>query len=317
MFVNMPFSPEQKKYIIQCFFEKECNADIARDFVEKFNVECNIESLRKRISKLRISLNIDSEPKPIKRLFFDIETGYHTVRSWRIGYNLNIQPESIIKEKKIICISYKWQDEDVVHTLTWDKNQSEKEMLKEFVSILDESSEAIGHNSDRFDLREIRTRCIANGILMQPKYRTLDTLKKSRSHFSFASNKLDYIGEFLNCGKKLKHEGYSLWIKVVEDNDRNALKDMVAYCERDVILLEDAYHVLSPYISHNTNFSVHNDITNKWGCPECASNNIILQGTDITPTGMIKRKMRCKECDKQYSISNKNYQNMISKINEM
>jgi DNA polymerase III epsilon subunit-like protein len=201
--------------------------------------------------------------------------------------------------------------------LTWDKNQNEKEMLKKFIEVMNEAHEIIGHNSDKFDERELRTRCIANGVLMHPTYRTLDTLKKSRKHFSFASNKLDYIGQFLNCGKKLPHEGYNLWIKIVENNDRNALKDMVAYCERDVTLLEDAYKVLSPYITHNTNFSTFNDNENRWGCPECTSTNIMLEGTDITPSGIIKRKMSCKECNKHYTISNRNYQKMLERINQL
>ena len=319
LIIGRVFTEDQKQFLINHFNEEVHVTDytIAKQFLKKFGDIWKYTTLRRKIGRFRKKLKNNVKKNPIKILFFDIETGYHIVRSWRIGYNLSLTPDNIIDTKKIICISYKWKDEDKVHTLTWDKNQNEKQMLEKFISIMNEASLVIGHNSDRFDEKELRTRCIANGVLMYPKYRSLDTFKKSKAHFSFPSNKLDYIGKFLNCGRKLDHEGYSLWIKVVEGNDRKALKDMVSYCEQDVILLEDAYSILSPYITHNTNFSTIKDDKNKWSCPECTSNNIYLTGNDVTAAGTIKRKMLCKDCNKQYTISSKNYQTMLKNINNI
>ncbi len=55
------------------------------------------------------------------------------VLSWRVGYDLNIAQDNIIKERAIICIGYKWEHEDVSHIFTWDKNQCDKAMLKKFL----------------------------------------------------------------------------------------------------------------------------------------------------------------------------------------
>lgn len=54
----------------------------------------------------------------IKRLFFDIETSPNIGYFWRTGYNLSITPDCIINERKIICISYKWETEDKIYSLT-------------------------------------------------------------------------------------------------------------------------------------------------------------------------------------------------------
>ena len=68
-----------------------------------------------------------------KRLFFDIETSFNVGIFWRSGYNLSIQPEDIIHERAIICVSWKWEDSEDVKTLSWDKNQSDKKLLEKFI----------------------------------------------------------------------------------------------------------------------------------------------------------------------------------------
>jgi len=176
----------------------------------------------KELSLLRVGKH------SIKRLFFDIETSPNIGYFWRTGFKLNIGPESIIEERKIICISYKWEHEDSIHTLTWDKNLCDKQMLIDFIKIANQSDEMIAHNGDRFDIKWIRTRCIFHRVPMMPDYKTLDTLKKAKNGFYFNSNKLDYIAKFLGVGAKVSHSGFDMW-KNVMAGDAAALKEMVVY----------------------------------------------------------------------------------------
>jgi len=279
---------------------------IAREVMLKFNPPTNLEAVRFKVKSVYNQEQINKEQSPIKRLFFDIETSYNTVRLWRTGKVNYIDASNIIEPKKIICISYKWWQDDKVHTFTWDSKQSDRKMLKDFIKILGQADEIIGHNSDRFDIKEIRTRAILEGVLMFPRYRSLDTLKKARKYFNFESNRLDYLGKIFNVGRKLDHEGMQLWIDVVEGKSKKQLDKMVKYCEQDVLLLEDVFNVLSPYIDHNTNYAVQKGVK-KCYCPECASKNVTLSHTDTTPMGYIKRNMKCLKCRKQYVISNKSY----------
>lgn len=284
------------------------NTQIARDIVNKFNLDKEIERVRRMVSHWREDWNIEAKKIPIKRLFFDIETSYIIYRRWKFSGDKYVNPKMIIEPSKIICIAYKWQYEDKVHTLDW--RMGEKEMLKEFIKVMGQASEIVGHNSDRFDIKELRTRCIYHGVLMFPNYRTLDTLKKSRQYFNFESNRLNYIGEYLNTGKKLDHEGIDLWVKVVEHKDEEALEHMINYCKQDVVLLEDTFFVLSPFINHNNNFAVLTG-HEKWDCPECASEDVEMFRTYSTPMGVIRREMKCNTCKKQYRISNRTYMHML------
>ena len=286
-------------------------ARIAREIIKEFNLHVTYEAARHKVRSTKENVKIKNSAKPIKRLFFDIETSYYIGWFWRTGKTSFINHNQILEDKKIICISYKWEYEDKVHTLTWSAKKDDKAMIKDFIKILGEADEIIAHNGDRFDVKEIRTRAIKQGLLMFPIYRTLDTLKKSRKYFNFASNKLDYLGEYLEVGRKLDHEGIDLWHKV-QGGDKKALAKMVDYCECDVVLLEDVFQVINPYIDHNTNFAVQLG-KDKWSCPNCASDKVKLSHTDTTPVGWIRRFMKCLKCQKQYKISNKTYMRFLTK----
>jgi len=295
------------------------NTAIARQVIKDFNLseEYTLDAMRFKVGRIRKRIEKKNGKRELKRLFADIETSFVYAPVWRCGEQY-ISPMNIKGEVRIICISYKWQYENEVHTLTWDENQNDKELLKKFIKVLGAADEVCGHNFDRFDLRQIRTRAIQQGVLMYPKYRTLDTLKKARKYFSFMSNKLDYLGQVLEVGRKLSHEGLGLWKRVQEGETKEirieALKEMCSYCEQDVILLEDAFNVMQPYIDHNTNHAVLKyGLQGKWRCPDCTSANVKLSHTDTTPMGYIKRFMRC-ECKKTYSISNRTYQQYITRI---
>ena len=244
-----------------------------------------------------------------KRLFFDIETSPNVVYAWRIGYNISLQPHDIITERRIISIHYSWEHEDKVHHLTWDSNQCDKAMLTEFIKVINQSDEAIGHNSDRFDEKWIRTRCIYHRIPAMPKYKSLDTLKKAKYGFNFNSNKLDYIAKFLGVGAKVTHSGFDMW-KGVLNNDKESLKEMVKYGKGDVVVLKDVYYAMQSYIKQNSHVGVSNGEM-KFTCPICGSEDVELYKNEVTTLGTIKRIMYCKKDNHYYPISNSAYMNML------
>jgi len=63
-----------------------------------------------------------------KRLFFDCEVSSNIAMVWQPGHKVSIGVESIIKERAIICICYKWESEKETHALTWDNKQCDKKI---------------------------------------------------------------------------------------------------------------------------------------------------------------------------------------------
>lgn len=238
-----------------------------------------------------------------KRLYFDIETAPNIGFFWTAGFKLNISTESIIKERAIICICYKWEEDKITHSLNWDSKQNDKKMLQDFIKVANEADELVGHNGDKFDLAWIRTRCLFHRIEMFPTYVTIDTLKVARSKFKFNSNKLNYIAKYLGIGQKI-HTDYDLWKDIVLNKDKDAMDKMIKYCKMDVILLEKVHKELSLHIPAKTHYGVIFG-ADRGSCPECGSDDIIKNNKRVTSSGIVKVQMRCKTCGKCHTKTDK------------
>lgn len=238
-----------------------------------------------------------------RRLFFDIETSPNIGLFWEAGFKKNIDYSNIIKERAIICICYKWEEEKEVYGLTWDKKQSDKKMLQDFIQVANQATEMVGHNGDRFDLAWIRTRCLFHGIEMFPKYTTIDTLKIARSKFRFNSNRLNYIASFLGIGSKIKTE-FDLWKSILLDNNQGAMEKMLKYCKNDVVLLEKVFKHLNNHIDPKSHYGVLFGAY-RGTCPECGSDDLVRHMTRTTATGIVKIMYQCKTCNKYHTKTDK------------
>ena len=231
-----------------------------------------------------------------RRLYFDIETSPNIGLFWEAGYKKNIDYSNIIKERAIICICYKWEDEKATEALTWDAKQCDKRMLEKFIKIANSADELVGHNGDKFDLAWIRTRCLFHGIEMFPNYVTIDTLKVARNKFRFNSNRLNYIAKFLGIGQKI-HTEFDLWKAIVLEKDKAAMDKMVKYCKMDVILLEKVYKHLATHIAPKTHYGVIFGSDRK-SCSECGSDHLIRHVNRISASGVKKVVYKCRTCGK-------------------
>ena len=240
-----------------------------------------------------------------KRLFYDIETSYNIVKSWRVGYNLSLQPEDIIQERAIITIAYKWEGEDDVTVLSWNKG-CDKKIIEDFVKVMSEADEMVGHNLDRYDTKFIMGRALKHGIPALPKYQSTDTLKLAKKHFMLNSNKLDYIAQYLGIGHKTKHRGMPMWDDIILRNDPKALEEMIEYNVQDVFLTEQVYHKLMEYSLPKVNHA-SKQTGDKHTCPQCGSDHAELHKTYISGTGTKTRLMNCLNCSTNFIINNTNY----------
>jgi uncharacterized protein YprB with RNaseH-like and TPR domain len=231
-----------------------------------------------------------------RRLYFDIETSPNVGLFWQAGYKQKIDYSNIIKERAIICICYKWEDEKEVYEVHWDRNQDDKKLLTEFIKVANQADELIGHNGDKFDLPWIRTRCLLHEIEMFPNYTTVDTLKIARNKFRFNSNRLNYIAQYLGIGQKIKTE-FNLWKDIVLNKDADAMDKMIKYCKKDVVLLEKVHKYLSKHVYNKTHFGVIFG-SDRGSCPECGSDQLTIAKRRVTATGLKKIQFKCKVCGK-------------------
>jgi len=243
--------------------------------------------------------------KTARVLIYDLETSPNIGWFWRTGYKQNIQPNQIIKERAIICVSYKWLGEDQVYNLNWNKNQDDKFLIEQFVEVLNEADLIVAHNGDNFDLKWLKTRALYHRIPMLPNYKQFDTLKVAKAKLYLNSNRLDYISKFLGFEGKIQTTP-DLWNKVVMLNDRDALVPMLEYCDEDVRQLEKVYNELQYLDNPRFHAGVLNNEV-KYSSPISGGFNLELVKTVTTNTGTIKRIMKDLDNNRLFEMSNTNY----------
>lgn len=261
-----------------------------------------VNSLKKK------DTNFTSEREP-RILIYDIETSFNIGWFWRTGYKQSITPAQIIKERAIICISYKWVGENQVYNLVWDKDQNDKFLLEQFIEVMNEADMLVAHNGDRFDLKWIKTRALIHGLPMLIDYPQFDTLKVAKKKFNFQSNTLDYIAKLLNAGGKIK-TNIDLWIDIIIGKSAKALQDMLDYCDEDVRQLEHVYKVLQGWEQPKFHLGVLKGQT-KQTSPISGGVNLEHIKAVTTNRGTIKHIMRDLDNNRLFEMSDTNYKKYL------
>lgn len=266
-----------------------------------YNCKQALREVREETKNLKLKLSTGKA----RVLFYDIETSPNIGWFWRAGYKLNISPENIIKERAVICLSYKWEDEDQVYNLRWDDNQCDKFLIEQFVEVLNEADLIVAHNGDRFDIKWLKTRALYHRIPMLPKYPQFDTLKVAKSKLLLNSNKLDYIAKFLGFEGK-NSTNIDLWLDIIFKKCDKAMNEMLEYCDEDVRQLEKVYHELKNLDNPRLHQGVLQGKT-KQTSPITGGINISKVKSVTTNRGTIKHVMIDNDTGRYFEMSDTNY----------
>jgi|LauGreDrversion4_2_1035121.scaffolds.fasta_scaffold94886_3 uncharacterized protein YprB with RNaseH-like and TPR domain len=180
----------------------------------------------------------------MKILLLDIETTPMQVYAWGL-WDQNISIDQIIKSTEMLCFGARWLGEKKVIFKSVHHDGKEA-MLKELHSLMDQADLLVGWNSAAFDHKHINREFLEAGMAPPSPVKDLDLMSITKANFLFPSNKLDYVAQKLGVGAKVKHSGFSLWIKCMEGDDK-AWAEMKKYQIQDVNLLVELYDILSPW----------------------------------------------------------------------
>lgn len=166
-----------------------------------------------------------------------------------------------------------------------------KAIVMELHKLFKQADVIIGHNIDNFDDKRANTDFIKHNLPPPPPHKTIDTLKVARSRFQFNSNRLGDLGDFLGVGSKVKHWGFELWERCMM-GDPVAWNLMKRYNRGDVSLLRRVYIKERPWIKNHPNLTARDPI---FGCPNCASKNVVRNGWSVDRFGK-KPRFACRDC---------------------
>ena len=228
-------------------------------------------------------------------LILDIETAPMEVFVWGLKNNDYIPPSNVIHDYFILSWSAKWLMETTVVGLSvprWDATKrDDKKILPILWTALDNADIVIAHNGKQFDLKKINSRFLLNGFPPPRPYEVIDTLTICRSIFGFSSNALNYLNKILGLDLKVETGGMDLWKKCLA-GDQESLDKLLSYNKNDVVILEELYMVLRPWIKSHPNVGLYMDLETPV-CRNCGSSELAMNGYITTPVGRYQ-SVRCK-----------------------
>lgn len=233
-------------------------------------------------------------PAPKGILSLDIETFPMLFYAWQ-PWEANAL--RIIEDTSICCWSAKWLGgKQFTRSLADYKGykpggRNDKKLLEDLWTLLDEAEIVVAHNGDRFDVKKINYRFMVHGMKPPSPYKTVDTLKEYRKLAAFDSNKLNDLSRVRGIGAKIRTGGADLWFDCLA-GDLAAWKHMKQYNAHDVVLLEEHYLKLLPWMRN------HPNVAAGFGpnvCPKCQSTRLQRRGFGKSRTTTYQR-YQCLAC---------------------
>lgn len=232
--------------------------------------------------------------KPII-VFFDIETSPIVAATFSL-YPESIRHENIIQDWFIISAAWKYQGNKKVYASAINSTlgTNDFEVVKSLRDALEGVDIVVTHNGDKFDLKKLTARLIYHGLPPLPKLISIDTLKEVKKVATFTSHRLDYLGTYLS-GRGKVSTSPGLWMSIVK-GDYSAIDEMVKYNKVDVIILEELYEKIRPYIKNHPHIGALKGESRTCSCKACGSTNLKKNGTRITAAGLYRQEWQCTNC---------------------
>lgn len=148
---------------------------------------------------------------------------------------------------RLLCCCFKFTDEDKVRTARARFCRNEPAALKEITRLFDEADVIVGWNSKLYDVPYINARLMQHNLPpLKHQKMHLDIMYQARK-MRLRGSRMDYVSKDLKT-KVVKHDVPAWqWVLAAEGNQKAG--DEIAYhCHQDVLLTEELFHRLKPFI---------------------------------------------------------------------
>lgn len=232
----------------------------------------------------------------LRVLFFDIETAPALVYAWRANQDY-IPAEMVVRDTSMLMWAAKWRGEPKMFsdrvTEVEAVGGNDLALVSSLAKLVREADIVVGHNVEQFDIPMLNNRVMLLGEEPLGPVKMIDTLRLARKNFRLMHNKLDYLAKQLGLGGKLKTD-FELWRSIIEDGNETSIKRMLRYNKRDVVLLEQVFEKMLPYVNGIPRL-VDPEVDGEFGCPYCPSLSLQKRGIKRT-NGLNYQQWQCNKC---------------------
>tara|TARA_R110000850_G_scaffold72024_11_gene158724 strand:- start:25755 stop:26714 length:960 start_codon:yes stop_codon:yes gene_type:complete len=282
--------------------------EIQTKLAEEYNV--SKRCIRNWANRLDLNRQIENLDNPFKVLVYDIETCQVPAMVFWTGKTY-INHKQLKEEPKIISISYKWLGTDEVHSVEWDSDHCDEQLMRDFLPIYNQSNMVVGYNNDNFDNKWINARAVKHRLDVNLHVKSFDVYKQAKRIIKIPSYSMAYLCKYFGVTLKQSHEGIKMWEMIQSgtvEQQREYLDKMLAYNVGDIISTEELYLGMRKYFGHKTHLGVILG-EGKDTCPNCGGSNIEEYNGNllVTAAGTIQRHMICLDDKVQFKMSNSTF----------
>lgn len=236
------------------------------------------------------------EAKNVRILTIDIESKPLQVYTWSL-WDQHVGIDQIIDHGGLLCFAAKWAgDREVMFYSEWGDGY--QGMLEAAHRLLSEADIVVTYNGDRYDVKKLNQAFMLAGMTPPKPFKSIDLIKTNKQRFDLPSRKLDYLVRQTGVGKKVAHQGFSLWVDCMA-GDPKAHAVMEKYNRGDVVVTEKAYLRLLPWLTNTPHMGMFT--RDERSCPYCGSTKL-SSGDDpldnLTHANVTSyRLLQCGRCE--------------------
>lgn len=223
-------------------------------------------------------------------LFWDLETAPTEAYIWKL-WKENIGVNQIIEPGRVLCWSAGWRGEDEIeYGSEW--GDGEEKMIRRLHALLSEADVNVTYNGNHFDIPTINSAFLKLGLSPPAPSKSVDLYQVVKKRFRLLSNRMDYVAKHVGLEGKIDTGGFKLWSDVLR-GDKGAQEAMLEYNIQDVVVLENLYDKLLPWIPNHPqqgHFSEGGHV-----CPTCGSGNVQRRGMHRTKV-LSYQRYQCIDC---------------------
>lgn len=228
----------------------------------------------------------------MKLLTCDIEVSPNVAHVWGL-WNNNVSLNQLMASAEVMSLAAKWYGtEDTMFFSTF--HNGKEAMVTAAHELLDQADAVIHYNGQRFDIPHLNREFVEGGLKPPSPYSQIDLLKVVKKQFRFPSNKLDYVTKALGLDHKVSHAGHTLWVKCMA-GDYQAWEEMKKYNVQDVVITEQLYDRLLPWIPSHPSPALYDGDTERDRCTNCGGENLKKRGLAHTQVSTFQQ-YRCDDC---------------------
>ena len=235
----------------------------------------------------------------MKILTYDIETAPKLANVWGL-WQQNVGLPMLLEDGYILSWAAKWHGDDNIISdslIEYDnKIENQGDMVSGLYDLMEEADVLVGYNSDKFDQKHMNTAFFMAGKAPPIPSKSVDLYKAVKARFNFTSNKLDFICGKMGLDQKTNHRGFALW-KGCMEGDMECWAEMVEYNENDVVITEQLFDKMRPWIKNMPSIPMYNGPMegDPLACNNCGSNHIHKKGVEHLKLTSYQR-YKCADC---------------------